>query len=198
MINEKKTFMEYISIIKKKTYIFSIITIFMFFIILYISIKFDNYVLFILEIIMLIKSTNKIKKYCNTRRIKTYLINNDLINTIGKIYLMVGNNCFLTEYYIIVLHKKEIVCFDYLEIRKVYKEYWNKFNLGAGKFGNHVELYLHFVLKNGIEFKILTDTFNNILLIIDENFQNIINYVLQRNPNIIVEDEILKNKLCMK
>lgn len=95
----------------------------------------------------------------------------------------------------IVLYKKQILCFEYSKIEKVSKEYYNIFNLDASK--NHVDLYLHFVLKNGIEFKVLTDSSADILLCTTKNSQNIINYLLTKNSEIIIENEVLKNKLSL-
>lgn len=198
MFSEQKTFNEYINIAKRTTYIFCIITIFMFFIVLYIGIRLDNYILFIFEMIMIIVSVNKIRKYSKMKKIEKYLIKQNLIDKIGNINFINENHYIFTDYYIIVLYKQNVKCFDYFEIKKVYKEYWNKFDISTANFGNYVELYLNFILKNGMKFRILTDTFTHIILEDDGNYQEIINYLLMKNAEIEIGDECLKNKLCIK
>lgn len=198
MFNEKKSFGECVNEAKRKAYISSIISIFMIFIVLYISIKLNNYVLFVLELIMFIISINKIKKYSEVKKIKNYLIKNNLIDKIGNINFMNEGNYFLTEYYMIVLYKQNILCFDYSKIKKVYKEYWNKFDISATTSGNYIELYLHFILKDGIEFRILTDIFTYIFFDTYKNAKNIIDYLLVKNTEIVIEKEVIRNKISMK
>lgn len=198
MFDEKLTFLEYTNIVKKKAYLFSIITLFMIFVILcltYSKLELNIYILWILEIILIIMSFYKIKNHYNVKKIKSYLIKHNLIDKIGNIDFTDRDNYYLMEYYMIVLYKKQVLCFEYSKIEKVSKEYYNIFNLGASM--NHVDLYLHFVLKNGIEFKVLTDSSTDILLCTTKNLQNIINYLLTKNSEIIIENEVLKNKLSM-
>ena len=198
MFDEKLTFLEYTNIVKKKAYLFSIITLFMIFVILcltYSKLELNIYILWILEIILIIVSFYKVKNYYNVKKIKSYLIKHNLIDKIGNIDFTDRDNYYLMEYYMIVLYKKQVLCFEYSKIEKVSKEYYNIFNLGASM--NHVDLYLHFVLKNGIEFKVLTDSSTDILLCTTKNLQNIINYLLTKNSEIIIENEVLKNKLSM-
>lgn len=198
MFDEKLTFLEYTNIVKKKAYLFSIITLFMIFVILcltYSKLELNIYILWILEIILIIMSFYKIKNHYNVKKIKSYLIKHNLIDKIGNIDFTDRDNYYLMEYYMIVLYKKQVLCFEYSKIEKVSKEYYNIFNLGASM--NHVDLYLHFVLKNGIEFKVLTDSSTDILLCTTKNSQNIINYLLTKNSEIIIENEVLKNKLSM-
>ena len=198
MFDEKLTFLEYTNIVKKKAYLFSIITLFMIFVILcltYSKLELNIYILWILEIILIIVSFYKIKNHYNVKKIKSYLIKHNLIDKIGNIDFTDRDNYYLMEYYMIVLYKKQVLCFEYSKIEKVSKEYYNIFNLGASM--NHVDLYLHFVLKNGIEFKVLTDSSTDILLCTTKNLQNIINYLLTKNSEIIIENEVLKNKLSM-
>lgn len=198
MFDEKVTFLEYTNIVKKKAYLFSIITLFMIFVILcltYSKLELNIYILWILEIILIIVSFYKIKNHYNVKKIKSYLIKHNLIDKIGNIDFTDRDNYYLMEYYMIVLYKKQILCFEYSKIEKVSKEYYNIFNLGASM--NHVDLYLHFVLKNGIEFKVLTDSSTDILLCTTKNSQNIINYLLTKNSEIIIENEVLKNKLSL-
>ncbi len=198
MFDEKVTFLEHANIIKKKTYLFSIITLSMIFVILcltYSKLELNIYILWILEIILIIVSFYKIRNYYNVKKIKSYLIKHNLIDKIGNIDFTDRDNYYLMEYYMIVLYKKQVLCFEYSKIEKVSKEYYNIFNLGASN--NHVDLYLHFVLKNGIEFKVLTDSSTDILLCTTKNLQNIINYLLTKNSEIIIENEVLKNKLSL-
>ena len=198
MFDEKVTFLEYTNIVKKKAYLFSIITLFMIFVILcltYSKLELNIYILWILEIILIIVSFYKINNYYNVKKIKSYLIKHNLIDKIGNIDFTDRDNYYLMEYYMIVLYKKQVLCFEYSKIEKVSKEYYNIFNLGASN--NHVDLYLHFVLKNGIEFKVLTDSSTDILLCTTKNSQNIINYLLTKNSEIIIENEVLKNKLSL-
>lgn len=198
MFDEKVTFLEYTNIVKKKAYLFSIITLFMIFVILcltYSKLELNIYILWILEIILIIVSFYKINNYYNVKKIKSYLIKHNLIDKIGNIDFTDRDNYYLMEYYMIVLYKKHVLCFEYSKIEKVSKEYYNIFNLGASN--NHVDLYLHFVLKNGIEFKVLTDSSTDILLCTTKNSQNIINYLLTKNSEIIIENEVLKNKLSL-
>ena len=161
----------------------------------YSKLELNIYILWILEIILIIMSFYKIKNHYNVKKIKSYLIKHNLIDKIGNIDFTDRDNYYLMEYYMIVLYKKQVLCFEYSKIEKVSKEYYNIFNLGASM--NHVDLYLHFVLKNGIEFKVLTDSSTDILLCTTKNLQNIINYLLTKNSEIIIENEVLKNKLSM-
>ena len=88
MFDEKVTFLEHANIIKKKTYLFSIITLTMIFVILCLTcskLELNIYILWILEIILIIVSFYKIKNYYNVKKIKSYLIKHNLIDKIGNI-----------------------------------------------------------------------------------------------------------------
>lgn len=197
MFNEKKIgFEKYISVVKKNTYICFIVVIITFFILLCISLKFEYYLLLILNALMIYILFKKGGIYYSVKRIKNYLIKNNLINKIGNIEMAIENLYFFTEYYMIVSSKISILCFKYSEIEKIYMEYLNKIDISMRDY-NRVESYLCFVLQNGVEFKILIET-ANFLFNTNKNYCDIRNYLLNKKPNIIIGDEILKNKLTMR
>lgn len=183
---------------RKKVYIFCIATFFLVLLMLYIGNKLDNYALLSLVIVMFILSVNVVKKYHKLKKIDNYLIENKLVDKIGNIVFTDEKSYFFAENYLIVCLDKRILCFKYSKIKKIYKEYWNKFNINAARFCNYLELYLHFILQDNTEFKILTDTSTSIFFHTDENYQRIVQYLLKKNSNIIICDETLKNKVCMK
>lgn len=191
-------FNEFILKTRKNVYIFCIATFFLVLLMLYIGNKFDNYALLILVIVMLILSVNVVKKYHKLKKIDNYLIENKLVDKIGNIVFTDGKSYFFVENYLIVCLNKRILCFKYSKIEKIYKEYWNKFNINATRSCNYLELYLHFILQDDTEFKILIDTSTSIFFHTDENYQRLVQYLLKKNSNIIICDEILENKVCMK
>lgn len=191
-------FNEFISKARKNVYIFCIATFFLVLLMLYIGNKFDNYALLILVIVMLILSVNVVKKYHKLKKIDNYLMENKLVDKIGHIIFTDEKSYFFAENYLIVCLDKRILCFKYSKIEKIYKEYWNKFNINAARSCNYLELYLHFILQDNTEFKILADTSTSIFFHIDENYEKIVQYLLRKNSKIIIENEVLNNKVCMK
>lgn len=191
-------FNEYIDKTRKNVYIFCIATFFLVLLTLYIGNKFDNYALLILVIAMLILSVNAVKKYHKLKKIDNYLMENRLVDKIGNIVFTDEKSYFFAENYLIVYLDRRILGFKYSKIEKIYKEYWNKFNINAARSSNYLELYLHFILQDNIEFKILTDTSTSIFFHIDENYKKIVQYLLRKNSKIIIENEVLNNKVCMK
>ena len=158
-------FNEFIDKTRKNVYIFCIDTFFLVLLMLYISNKFDNYALLILVIVMLILSVNVVKKYHKLKKIDNYLMENKLVDKIGHIIFTDEKSYFLADNYLIVCLDKRILCFKYSKIEKIYKEYWSKFNINAARSCNYLELYLHFILQDDTEFKILTDTSTSIFFL---------------------------------
>ena len=191
-------FSEFISKARKNIYIFCIVIFSLILLTLYTVNQFDNYTLLILVIVMLILSVNVVKKYHKLKKIANYLIENKLMDKIGHIVFTDEKSYFFAENYLIVCLDKRILCFKYSKIEKIYKEYWNKFNINAARSCNYLELYLHFKLQDDTEFRILTDTSTSIFLRTDENCQRIVWNLLKKNSNIVICDENLENKVCMK
>ena len=104
---------------------------------------------------------------------------NKLVDKIGHIIFTDEKSYFLADNYLIVCLDKRILCFKYSKIEKIYKEYWSKFNINATRSCNDLELYLHFILQDDTEFRILTDTSTSIFFHTDENYQKLVQYLLK-------------------
>jgi len=122
MIEKRKTLKDYILISKSDIVVYFVITIILFFLLLFISIKTHCYVYLFFTLIMILFSAAKVEAYFNLKKIKKYLIQNHLINKIGNIEFWNERNYFLTDIYMIIVYKRKVFCFNYSNIDKIFTE----------------------------------------------------------------------------
>ena len=172
-----KTIDDYIAIAKSDIYVYIVVTILVFIGLLYIIITTNCYIYLLFNMVMLIFTADKIYVYFKLNKIKKYLIQNNLIDKIGTIEYWNEMNYFLTNNYMIISYKNKIYCLKYSDISTIYKE--TRFN--NGEFDS-IEKYLHLVLNDGEEIEILI--WSSALR--TEEFKDISDYLLSKNPNIKV------------
>lgn len=177
---KKKTIEEYIEIAKGDITVHLILTIFFFFLLLYIGYLVDWYYIIIFDAIMPVITIERVTVYFDLKKIKKYLINNNLISKIGKIDFWNEENYFLTDNYMIILREKNIYAIKYSEIKQIYIE--NYLKLGKNSTW---EEYLHVLTKDN-EFRILMWT----TILVCEEFYDLKKYLLEKNPKIKVLDPI--------
>ncbi len=186
MIEKRKTLKDYILISKSDIVVYFVITIILFFLLLFISIKTHCYVYLFFTLIMILFSAAKVEAYFNLKKIKKYLIQNHLINKIGNIEFWNERNYFLTDIYMIIVYKRKVFCFNYSNIDKIFTEI--KFSNSAAE--DSIDEYVHIILKNGKEFEVLTWS---TCLVMDE-FKNLSDYLLNKNPKIVLVNKKRKGK----
>lgn len=140
-----------------------------------------HYLFLIVLLFELISIISKINTYFNLKKIKAYLVKQDLLSKIGKIEFWNNSYYFLTENYMIIKKRNIIYAFKYSEIKKIYK----KMDILLSN-PSHFDEYLYIETKDNI-FKILTWT----LSCVEEDYRDISDYLIKKNPHIIVE---VKNK----
>lgn len=175
---KKRTLDEYIAISKSDVYFYIIFTLII--CIILFTLKVEIYFSIILILVNGLVIIDKFIAYQNNKKIKDYLIKTKLFNKIGKIDFWNDKNYFLTDNYIIIMEKKKIFAIEYKDISKIYKIHKLKIGKNSSK-----KSYLNIITVNDLQFKILT--FSTILSI--ENIKDISSYLLDKNPNIIIEDE---------
>ena len=175
---------DYVNEAKTDIYVYIIVAIILFFILLYISYKVNWYYLLLFHIFFLFSLFNRIIIHNNLKKIREYLIKNKLINKIGKIDFWNENHYFLTEKYMIIIENNIVNCFPYSDITSIRKEINYIFHSHSSNFPD----YLYIVLNNNIEYKILI--FNTCLT--SEKYCNISSYLLNKNKDIIIEENIVK------
>lgn len=174
--NIKKDLDWYIEMAKCNIYVYIMMTIIVFFILLYISYKVDSYYILLFDIVLFLRKFERIETYFNLKKIKNYLIDNKLSKELGEIDFFNERNYFLAENYMIILKNGEVFCFKYSEIIEIYKKTYYKYK--KYKFSLYEE-YLH-IITNSDEFKVLIST--NVL--VGEEFKDISDYLLSKNQNI--------------
>lgn len=175
---------DYVNEAKTDIYVYIIVAIILFLILLYIAYKVNWYYLLLFHIFFLFSLLNRIIIHNNLKKIREYLIKNKLINKIGKIDFWNENNYFLTEKYMIMIENNIVNCFSYSDIISIRKEINYSFNSHSSNFPD----YLYIVLNNNMEYKILI--FNTCLT--SEKYCDISSYLLNKNKDIIVEENIVK------
>lgn len=180
---EKLTIDKYIDIGKSDILVYIIVTIILLAISLYTGIKYNFYgdMIFV-GIIMIGRIVERINTLFNLKKIKTYLVENNLLDKIGNVVYWNERYYFLTDNYMIIRQNKKIYSFEYSEIKRIYKE--SDFELS--KISYYKE-HLHIVINNN-DFKVLT--FSTIL--VGEDYKDISEYLIQKNPNIIIDKSIKK------
>lgn len=168
---------EYIKISKTDIVIYSIIFSILFLVLLYICYIINFYEYLLLSIFGLIIIIGRILNYLNIKKIKVYLLENNLINDIGKIYFWNEEKYLLTDKYLFIIEKGIINYFKYEEIKEIFKEY--KID---GTKNMNIEEYLNIKLINEKTYKILI----NSTLLSNQINKDITELLLEKNKNIMV------------
>lgn len=134
-----------------------------------------RYILLFFVLVILFYIANQLEVRKTIKRIKKYLINNNLIDKIGNVYFWNEKDYMITDNYFIILEDNKINVFKYEEIEKIYKKTFVRLS----QVGS-VEKYLYIYLKNGEEYEILI----NSTLVRSEEFMDISDYLISKNPNI--------------
>jgi len=182
MKSDKKSIDEYIKIAKGDVDIHLLVAIILFLILIYICYKFDSYYFLLIEMFQLIRLISRIEGYFNIKKINKYLIDNNLIEKIGRIDFWNERNYILSKEYMIIKIQKDIFTFKYSDIQKIYK----KTHLRIGKNSKYEE-YLN-IITNDNEFEILIYT----TILVEEEYKDISKYLLKKNPKIIIGETIKK------
>ena len=120
---KKLTIDEYIDIAKWDIVIYVIVSVIVLLISLYIGVKYNFYYhLIFIGIIIVIKIGERINTYITLKKIKSYLVNNNILDRIGNIDYWNERYYFLTDKYMIIKQNKVIYAFKYSEIERIYKE----------------------------------------------------------------------------
>ena len=177
---------EYIDIGKGDIFVYMIVTIILLVISLYIGIKYNFYyhIIFIF-LLMGGRTAERIDTLCTLKKIKSYLIDNNLLSKIGNIDYWNEKYYFLTDNYLIIKYNKIVYSFKYSEIIRIYKEN----NTKIGRHSNSQE-YLH-IVTNDNDFKILIAS----TILVGEDFKDISDYLIEKNPNIKVDETINNTKI---
>ena len=94
---------DYISIAKSDINTYIIVAVIIFGVLLFIGYKVDFYYILFFDLIMVFRIIERISTYNNLKLIKKYLIDNNLVNQIGKIDFWNERNYFLTSNYLIIV-----------------------------------------------------------------------------------------------
>lgn len=181
---KKLTIDEYIDIGKGDITVYVAVTIILLAISLWFGIKYNFYFhLLFIGLIMIGRVSERIDTLFTLKKIKRYLVDNNLLDKIGNIDYWNDRYYFLTDNYMIIKQKKEIFSFKYSEIERIFKESY--FELSKHSYSQE---HLH-IIVNDNDFKILIST----TVLVGEDFRDISDYLIKKNPNIIV-DETIKNK----
>lgn len=185
MKNKKKlTLDEYIVIGKNDIIVYVSITFILLIALLYVGIKYNiYYYLFFIGIIMVGRVYERIDTFVTLKQIKKYLIINNLLDKIGNIDYWNEKYYFLTDNYVIIKQNRKIYSFEYSEIQRIYKES----NLILNKHSQSQE-YLHIIVDNNDFIILIYST-----VLVGENFKDISDYLIEKNPNIKI-DKSIKNK----
>ena len=174
---KKLTIDEYIDIAKWDIVIYVVVSVIILLISLYIGVKYNFYYhLIFIGIIIVIKIGERINTYITLKKIKSYLVDNNILDKIGNIDYWNERYYFLTDNYMIIKHGKVIYSFKYSEIERIYKESYTR--LGKHSYSQE---YLHIVTDDN-DFKILVYT----TVLVGEDYKDISSYLMEKNPNIKV------------
>jgi len=182
MKKDKKSIDEYIKIAKGDVDIHLFVAIILFLILIYVSYKCDCYYFLFIELFQLIRLISRVDGYFNIKKIKEYLIENNLIDKIGDIDFWNEKDYILSDKYMIIKRYKKVYAFKYSDIEKIYK----KTCFTSGRYSQYEE-YLT-IVTNDNEFEILIYT----SVLVEEEYKDISEYLLKKNPNIIVGETIKK------
>ena len=132
---------------------------------------------------MLGRIVERIDTLLTLKKIKGYLVENNLLDKIGNIDYWNDRYYFLTDNYMIIKQNKIIDAFKYSKIERIYKESYVELSKHS-----YSQEHLHIVVNNN-DFKILIST----TVLVREDFRDISDYLIEKNPKIIV-DETVNNK----
>ena len=132
---------------------------------------------------MLGRIVERIDTLLTLKKIKSYLVENNLLDKICNIDYWNDRYYFLTDNYMIIKQNKIIDAFKYSEIERIYKESYVELSKHS-----YSQEHLHIVVNNN-DFKILIST----TVLVGEDFRDISDYLIEKNPKIIV-DETVNNK----
>lgn len=181
---KKLTIDDYIDIGKGDITVYVAVTIILLAISLWFGIKYNFYFhLLFIGLIMIGRVSERIDTLFTLKKIKRYLVDNNLLDKIGNIDYWNDRYYFLTDNYMIIKQKKKIFSFKYSEIERIFKASY--FELSKHSYSQE---HLH-IIVNDNDFKILIST----TVLVGEDFRDISDYLIKKNPNIIV-DETIKNK----
>lgn len=169
---------EYIDIGKSDIFVYIFIGIIFFFILLYISYKYNSYYFLLFDLYMVLRTLERIDTYNTLKNIKIYLVENNLLDKIGEIEYWNDKYYFLTENYMIIKQNKMINAFKYSEIERIFMEEYSK--IGNPSYFKNT---LHILTKKN-EFKILTYSSN----MVGEDYKDISKFLLEKNPKIVVSE----------
>lgn len=182
-MKKKLTIDKYIEIGKSDISVYSIITIILLSISLYISVRYNFYgYLIFIGFMMVSRTMERIETYFTLKDIKAYLIENNLFDKIGSIDYWNEKSYFLTDNYIIIKKNKVIYSFEYSEIKKIFKERYKH----AGKTTSF-QVQLH-IVTNDNNFKVLIYSDS----LVGEDYKDIVDYLIKKNPNIKVDKTVKK------
>ena len=118
----------------------------------------------------------RITTYKNIKKIEKHLVDEKIINNIGRILFWNEQDYIITDNYFIIVNRKKVTHFRYNDITELYK----KTNYNRGGFKE----YLHIKLKNNKEYSVLIWT----TFLVNEEYKDISKYLLEKNPNIKYKD----------
>lgn len=185
----KKTIDNYIEESKTDIYVSILAAAILFFLLLTISFKLEHYYILIILILPVLGIFTKIEIYKRIIRVKEYLINNNLLEKIGKIDYWNNKNYFLTENYMIFITTKTVDIFSYKDIKEIKKEInYNKIN---AKNPSLPEDYLYITLKDNKKYRIVIHRGG---YLINEDVKDITNYLLNKNKSIKEKETRIKTR----
>lgn len=183
---KKITLDEYIAISKSDIIVYASVTLILLAIFLYVGIKYNiYYYLFFVGLIIIGRTYERIETFVTLNQIKKYLTDNNLLDKIGNIDYWNEKYYFLTDNYMIIKQNNKIYSFKYSEIEKIYKEN----NLVLNK---HSKLndYLHIIVGNNNFIILIYST-----VLVGEDFKDISDYLIKKNPNIVIGKTIKHKKI---
>lgn len=157
----------------KKSIIYLLVVL-VFTVALYYLKKIEYFTLLFINIIFVASLFEKRYIYHSLLKIEEYVISQNLLDKIGNIDFFNKMNYFLTTNYMIIEKGGKVYSFEYSKIKRIYKKYCKGYRLGF-------DCYLYIITDIG-NFNTLAYT----NLITYEDFMDITDYLLKKNPNIQV------------
>lgn len=180
---------EYIAIAKGDIIIYGVVALIICAPLLYGFIK-TKVVLFILfGLVPFLFAVQRVQTYFNLKKIRKYLIDNKIIDKLGKIDFYNDQYYFLTENYMVIFQNKKVSAFKYSDIKEMYKTT----KIRAKEYST-VEEYLNIVTKDNEVYRVLTFTIS----LVQEEFKDISDYLLNKNPKIKVKESNTDIKMRIK
>lgn len=175
---KKKTIDEYIDTGKWDILVYVIVTIILLAISLYIGSKYNFYyhVIFV-GILMIGRIAERIDTLFTLKKIKSYLVENNLLDKIGRINYWNEKSYFLTDNYMLIKQNNIIYSLKYSEIERIFKESYTKVSKHS-----YSKEYLH-IVTNDNDFKVLIFT----TILVGEDYKDISDYLIKKNPNIKID-----------